>query len=91
MTEAGFRPANAPRVESGRFIEFKDHKGFSRAIEVKTTEAQLDDWLVNLLCRIRCSACARSWPRCVAVASCPCSRDRLRRSSSREISCETCD
>ncbi|MGU2419001.1 site-specific integrase [Burkholderia cenocepacia] len=38
MTEAGFKPANAPWVESGRFIEFRDQKGFSSAIEVKTTD-----------------------------------------------------
>ncbi|CAG2161088.1 hypothetical protein LMG26411_07989 [Cupriavidus numazuensis] len=49
MTEAGFRPANAPWVESGRFIEFREHKGFSRAIEVKTTEAQLDESLAREL------------------------------------------
>jgi hypothetical protein len=38
MSEAGFKPANAPWVESGRFIEFRDQKGFSSAIEVKTTD-----------------------------------------------------
>ena len=38
MAEAGFQPANAPWVESGRFIEVRDQKGFSSAIEVKTTD-----------------------------------------------------
>ncbi|MEX4002178.1 hypothetical protein AB4Y38_25175 [Paraburkholderia sp. EG285A] len=38
MTEAGFRPVNAPWVESDRFIEFKDQKGFSSVIEVKSTD-----------------------------------------------------
>ncbi len=38
MAEAGFRPANAPWVESDRFIEFRDQKGFGRVIEVKTTD-----------------------------------------------------
>jgi hypothetical protein len=41
MTEAGFRPANAPWVESDRFIEFKDQKGFSSVIEVKTTDLSI--------------------------------------------------
>ncbi|USU18511.1 site-specific integrase [Paraburkholderia fungorum] len=41
MAEAGFRPANAPWVESGRFIEFRDQKGFSSAIEVKTTDLSI--------------------------------------------------
>ncbi|CAB3742272.1 hypothetical protein LMG22037_06588 [Paraburkholderia phenoliruptrix] len=38
MSEAGFRPANAPWVESGRFIELRDQKGFGSVIEVKTTD-----------------------------------------------------
>jgi hypothetical protein len=41
MTEVGFRPANAPWVESDRFIEFKDQKGFSGVIEVKTTDLSI--------------------------------------------------
>jgi len=41
MAEAGFQPANAPWVESGRFIEFKDQKGFSSMIEVKTTDLSI--------------------------------------------------
>ncbi|MEK6290837.1 MAG: site-specific integrase [Paraburkholderia tropica] len=41
MTEAGFRPASAPWVESGRFIEFKNQKGFSSVIEVKTTDLSI--------------------------------------------------
>jgi hypothetical protein len=41
MTEAGFRPTNAPWVESDRFIEFKDQKGFSSVIEVKTTDLSI--------------------------------------------------
>ncbi len=41
MTEAGFRPANAPWVESERFIAFKDQKGFSSVIEVKTTDLSI--------------------------------------------------
>ncbi|MCY0858711.1 integrase core domain-containing protein [Cupriavidus sp. D39] len=41
ITEAGFRPANAPWVESDRFIEFKDQKGFSSVIEVKTTDLSI--------------------------------------------------
>ncbi|WP_244145449.1 site-specific integrase [Paraburkholderia mimosarum] len=41
MTEAGFRPTNAPWVESDRFIEFKDQKGFSGVIEVKTTDLSI--------------------------------------------------
>ncbi len=41
MTEAGVKPANAPWVESGRFIEFRDQKGFSSAIEVKTTDLSI--------------------------------------------------
>jgi hypothetical protein len=41
MTEAGFRPANAPWVESDRFIEFKDQKGFSSVIAVKTTDLSI--------------------------------------------------
>ena len=41
MTEAGFRPANAPWVESDRFIEFKDQKGFGSVIEVKTTDLSI--------------------------------------------------
>jgi hypothetical protein len=43
ITEAGFRPANAPWVESDRFIEFKDQKGFSSVIEVKTTDLAISD------------------------------------------------
>ena len=41
MTEAGFRPANAPWVESERFIAFKDQKGFGSVIEVKTTDLSI--------------------------------------------------
>jgi hypothetical protein len=41
MTEAGFRPANAPWVESERFIALKDQKGFSSVIEVKTTDLSI--------------------------------------------------
>ncbi|WP_454830286.1 site-specific integrase [Paraburkholderia xenovorans] len=41
VAEAGFRPANAPWVESGRFIEFRDQKGFGRVIEVKTTDLSI--------------------------------------------------
>ncbi len=41
ITEAGFRPANAPWVESDRFIEVKDQKGFSGVIEVKTTDLSI--------------------------------------------------
>ncbi|MFM0213834.1 site-specific integrase [Paraburkholderia sediminicola] len=41
MSEAGFRPANAPWVESGRFIEFRDQKGFSSVIKVKTTDLSI--------------------------------------------------
>ncbi|PTB17057.1 site-specific integrase [Trinickia symbiotica] len=41
IAEAGFKPANAPWVESGRFIEFRDQKGFSSAIEVKTTDLSI--------------------------------------------------
>ncbi|ACD14677.1 MAG: site-specific integrase [Paraburkholderia sp.] len=41
MAEAGFKPANAPWVESGRFIEFRDQKGFSSTIEVKTTDLSI--------------------------------------------------
>ncbi|ECR8418896.1 site-specific integrase [Salmonella enterica] len=41
MTEAGFRPANAPWVESDRFIEFRDQKGFSNVIVVKTTDLSI--------------------------------------------------
>ena len=41
MTEAGFRPTNAPWVESDRFIEFKDQKGFSSVIAVKTTDLSI--------------------------------------------------
>ncbi|MFB9127115.1 hypothetical protein ACFFYR_29595 [Paraburkholderia dipogonis] len=41
MTEAGFRSTNAPWVESDRFIEFKDQKGFSSVIEVKTTDLSI--------------------------------------------------
>jgi hypothetical protein len=41
MAEAGFSPTNAPWVESGRFIEFKDQKGFSSVIEVKTTDLSI--------------------------------------------------
>lgn len=41
MTEVGFRPANAPWVESDRFIEFKDQQGFSGVIEVKTTDLSI--------------------------------------------------
>ncbi|MEC5409873.1 site-specific integrase [Paraburkholderia sp. MPAMCS5] len=41
MTEAGFRPTNALWVESDRFIEFKDQKGFSSVIEVKTTDLSI--------------------------------------------------
>lgn len=41
MTEAGFRPTNAPWVESDRFIEFKDQKGFSSVIEVKTMDLSI--------------------------------------------------
>ncbi|WP_321938385.1 site-specific integrase [Paraburkholderia sp. J8-2] len=41
MTEAGFRPANAPWVESDRLIEFRDQKGFSSVIAVKTTDLSI--------------------------------------------------
>jgi integrase len=41
MTEAGFRPANPPWVESDRFIEFRDQKGFGSVIEVKTTDLSI--------------------------------------------------
>jgi Site-specific recombinase XerD len=41
MAEAGFKPANAPWVESGRFIEFRDQKGFSSTIEVKATDLSI--------------------------------------------------
>ncbi|SFT49946.1 site-specific integrase [Paraburkholderia aspalathi] len=41
VTEAAFRPANAPWVESDRLIEFKDRKGFSSVIEVKTTDLSI--------------------------------------------------
>ncbi|WP_244306539.1 integrase [Paraburkholderia lacunae] len=41
ITEAGFKPANAPWVESDRFVEFKDQKGFSGVIEVKTTDLSI--------------------------------------------------
>ena len=47
MAEAGFKPANAPWVESGRFIEFRDQKGFSRAIEVKTTDLSISGRLAD--------------------------------------------
>ena len=65
ITEAGFNPANAPWVKSDRFIEFKDQKGFSGVIEVKTT-------VLSILCRHAedpwddriqdGGACARSHP-----------------------------
>lgn len=41
MTEAGFWPTNAPWVESDRLIEFRDQKGFSSMIEVKTTDLSI--------------------------------------------------
>lgn len=41
MTEAGFRPASAPWAESDRFIEFRDQKGFSSVIAVKTTDLSI--------------------------------------------------
>ncbi|HKR46998.1 MAG TPA: site-specific integrase [Paraburkholderia sp.] len=41
MAEASFSPTNSPWVESGRFIEFKDLKGFSSVIEVKTTDLSI--------------------------------------------------
>lgn len=41
MAEAGFKPANAPWVESGRFIEFRDQNGFSSTIEVKATDLSI--------------------------------------------------
>jgi len=41
MTEACFRPANAPWVESDRFIEFKDQKGSGSVIAVKTTDLSI--------------------------------------------------
>lgn len=41
MTEAGFKPSNAPWVESDRFIEFKDQKGFGSVIEIKTTDLSI--------------------------------------------------
>ncbi|SEK10154.1 hypothetical protein SAMN05192539_10474 [Paraburkholderia diazotrophica] len=41
MAEAGVKPANTPWVESGRFIEFKDLKGFSSVIEVKITDLSI--------------------------------------------------
>ena len=41
MAEAGLRPANAPWVESDRFIEFKDQRGFSNVIAVKATDLSI--------------------------------------------------
>jgi hypothetical protein len=41
MTEAGFKPANAPWVETDRLIESKDQKGFGRVIEIKTTDLSI--------------------------------------------------
>lgn len=41
MSETGFRPANAPWVESDRFIEFRDQAGFNGVIEVKSTDLSI--------------------------------------------------
>ena len=42
MTEAGLKPANAPWVESDRFIGYKDQKGFGSVVGVKTTDLSLN-------------------------------------------------
>ena len=42
MSEAGLKPANAPWVESDRFIEYKDQNGFGSVVEVKTTDLSIN-------------------------------------------------
>jgi hypothetical protein len=43
MTEALFKPGHAPWVESDRFIEWKDERGFSGVLAVTTTDVSLKD------------------------------------------------